>query len=88
MINSNIQVPTDTIYASKPSATVEGLIAEDPFPQSPSDKGHDGEAQGIRDENGTAGRVSTKNFFLVAENHSDVSEEEGWISISHGSLTV
>lgn len=76
--------PADTRYASKPSATLEGLIAEDPFIQSPTAEGHSGEALVIGDENGTAGGVSTKNYSFVVENHSDVSEEEGWITIPHG----
>ncbi|KAJ9187545.1 hypothetical protein P3X46_002988 [Hevea brasiliensis] len=78
--------PADSRYASKPSATLEGLIAEDPFLQSPPAEGHGGEAQATGDENGTVGGVSSKNYSFAVENHLDVSEGEGWITIPHGEL--
>ncbi|XP_002520139.2 uncharacterized protein LOC8287018 isoform X1 [Ricinus communis] len=84
--------PIDTRYASsKPSATLEGLIAEDPFQQSPTaTEAHDDDAahgSTVAGENGRAGGgASAKNESIDVENHSDVSEEEGWITIPHGKL--
>ncbi|XP_037492075.1 uncharacterized protein LOC105649777 isoform X2 [Jatropha curcas] len=78
--------PADTRQTSKPSGTLEGLIAEDPFPQSPTAQARDGEAQGSGDENGTVGGASAKNDSHVVANHQDVSEEEGWITIPQGEL--
>ncbi|XP_050237601.1 uncharacterized protein LOC126687200 [Mercurialis annua] len=88
------ELQMDSRYASaKPTATLEGLIAEDSFPQSPSPVAtlHDGTAQGSstnEGENGTpaAPGVSAQNESFAMENHSDVSEEEGWITIPHGEL--
>ncbi|KAG2294522.1 hypothetical protein Bca52824_041191 [Brassica carinata] len=59
--------------ATKPGSTLEGLISEEPFPQYPSvDEDHlaDGEAN-----------ANTGGFGM--ERFSDVSDEEGWISIPY-----
>ncbi|XP_065863064.1 uncharacterized protein [Euphorbia lathyris] len=44
------------------------------------------EAQTLVDENGTTGVASANSDDLVVENHLDVSEKEGWITIPQGKL--
>lgn len=74
---------TDTHHMSKPSATLEGLIAEDPYPQYSAAEDGDGEVDEVGGENGSIAGPSTKNDAPIVENHSDVNEEEGWITIPY-----
>ncbi|KAF8051892.1 hypothetical protein N665_1657s0012, partial [Sinapis alba] len=74
------QPPPET---TKPGSTLEGLIAEEPFPQYPSVEDHhlvDGSRDGD-DGNGESNAANTGGFGM--ERFSDVSEEEGWISIPY-----
>lgn len=73
----------DTRYVSKPAATLEGLISEDPFPESPVAEDRDGETDVVGVENDAVPGPNGKNDSLTLENHSDVSEEEGWITIPY-----
>ncbi|KAK2990797.1 hypothetical protein RJ640_012698, partial [Escallonia rubra] len=68
---------------SKSAATLEGLTAQDPFPESSSADNHDRESDGFRSENGGAGGSSVKDNSPSIENHIDVSEDEGWIAIPY-----
>ncbi|XVE53295.1 hypothetical protein DITRI_Ditri02bG0192800 [Diplodiscus trichospermus] len=68
----------DLTYVSKSSATLEGLIAEESFPDYPAAENHDGETNGFVGE--TSGVASVKNAY-VPKSHTDVSEEDGWITI-------
>ncbi|KAL0538922.1 hypothetical protein IC582_023092 [Cucumis melo] len=74
--------PPAAYYAPKPAVTLEGLISEDPFPQySVVDDDNDEEADASGGENGSiAGHREKSGRFGVVK-HSDVSEEEGWITI-------
>ncbi|XP_021908464.1 uncharacterized protein LOC110822625 isoform X1 [Carica papaya] len=75
------ETPAEIPYVTKPSATLEGLIAEDPFPQySRVD-----DSDGVPGENGGTG-PSAKSDTSMMESHSDVSEEEGWITIPYRKL--
>lgn len=71
-------LPPVAYYAPKPAVTLEGLISEDPFPQYSVVDDNDEEADASGGENGShkdkSGRASVVK-------HSDVSEEEGWITI-------
>ncbi|XWS34040.1 hypothetical protein CRYUN_Cryun21dG0005300 [Craigia yunnanensis] len=70
----------ESTYVSKSVTTLEGLIAEDPFPEYPTVENHDRETNGFLGEN--AGLASDK-YASVPDNHTDVSEEDGWITIPY-----
>lgn len=79
VIKEQVSAPVPVHESPSPAVTLEGLIAEDSFPQS------EVRDMGIGGENGSV--AATKNdSSLVLENHSDVSEEEGWIIIPFGEL--
>ncbi|XP_042517783.1 uncharacterized protein LOC122091735 [Macadamia integrifolia] len=78
--------PTVSHSASKAATTLEGLIAEDPYPTSTSNEDGDVEDNGISGESGGLSSRRTKNRFPIVENHSDVSENEGWITIPYKEL--
>lgn len=79
VIKEQVPAPVPALESPSPAVTLEGLIAEDSFPQS------EVRDMGIGGENGSV--AATKNdSSLVLENHSDVSEEEGWIVIPFGEL--
>ncbi|XP_076914805.1 uncharacterized protein LOC143573926 [Bidens hawaiensis] len=65
----------------KPSATLEDLVTEDPFPLASLVETFDGRSEGIVSENGAFGGLSTKNGAHAVDKHIDVCEEEGWITI-------
>lgn len=67
---------------TKPGSTLEGLIAEEPFPQYPSVEDLDRVADGSRDDDGN-GVSNSKTGGYGMERFSDVSEEEGWIAIPY-----
>ena len=76
VIKEQVSAPVPVHESPSPAVTLEGLIAEDSFPQS------EVRDMGIGGENGSV--AATKNdSSLVLENHSDVSEEEGWITIPY-----
>ncbi|CAN1321266.1 hypothetical protein LINPERPRIM_LOCUS31971 [Linum perenne] len=76
----------DAQYMAKPSKTLEGLISEDPFPDSPMSRGHEGGIDEVGSESGDDVGSATKKDSSVIEGHSDVSEGEGWITIPHKEL--
>lgn len=78
------EAPVQALNSPKVSGPLEGLVSEDPFPQSPMGGGRNADAQELVDENGsTRGAIANSDDF-VAENHSLVSEKEGWITIPQG----
>ncbi|KAJ6313300.1 hypothetical protein OIU77_014749 [Salix suchowensis] len=79
VIKEHVSAPVSAHESPAPAVTLEGLIAEDSFPQS------EVRDMGIGGENGSDAATKTDSL-LVLENHSDVSEEEGWIVIPFGEL--
>ncbi|CAH8260889.1 unnamed protein product [Arabidopsis lyrata] len=74
------QPPPET---AKPGVTLEGLIAEESFPQYPSvEEDLDRLANGSRDDDGS-GESNAKSGGSGMDRFSDVSEEEGWIAIPY-----
>ncbi|OMO90287.1 hypothetical protein CCACVL1_07423 [Corchorus capsularis] len=73
----------ESTYVSKSATTLEGLIAEDPFPEYPTVENHGGEINGFEGEN--AGVASDKDASFP-QSHTDVSEEDGWITIPNKDL--
>ncbi|CAD5323388.1 unnamed protein product [Arabidopsis thaliana] len=74
------QPPPET---AKPGVTLEGLIAEEHFPQYPSvdeDLDRVGDGSGDLDGNGES---NAKSGGSGMERFSDVSEEQGWIAIPY-----
>lgn len=71
------EISKGTQHVTKPTATLEGLIAEDSFPNYFVDEIH-GEVGG---ENGSVAGLSSKSDSPDLVNLSDVTEEEGWITI-------
>lgn len=68
-------------YAPKPAITLESLISEMPFPQYSVVDDIDDEVDASAGENGSiAGNKENSGCASVGK-HSDVSEEEGWITI-------
>ncbi|WCJ32496.1 hypothetical protein M5689_013916 [Euphorbia peplus] len=80
------ETPVETRKAPKVSGPLEGLVAEDPFPQSPMGEDRRAEVEELVDENGTSRVANASSDDLVPENHLDVSEKEGWITIPQGKL--
>ncbi|PUZ67166.1 hypothetical protein GQ55_3G411200 [Panicum hallii var. hallii] len=78
------RIPEDTL--PKPATTLEGLIiAEDSY-QPPSARGEDGAASnGPGDAGAGSGSLDLKGQVLPGT-HTDVAEEEGWITIPYKSL--
>ncbi|KAI3433073.1 uncharacterized protein J3R85_007267 [Psidium guajava] len=75
---------TDAHKMSRSVTTLEGLIAEDSFPPIDSAEGSGGEAAGYEDVN-IVGSGTSSDASLLGK-HSDVSEEEGWITIPSNKL--
>lgn len=78
--------PADTSFVPKPASTLEGLIAEDPFPLYASSDDRDGESDGVGAETGGIAGSSARNDTSFVENHTDVAEEEGWITIPYSTF--
>lgn len=79
---------TDANYVSRNVTTLEGLIAEDSFSEN-SMMGEDhgeGGVDGIGAENGSVMGLSSKGDSSIVENHIDVAEDEGWITIPYKKL--
>ncbi|XP_022733470.1 uncharacterized protein LOC111287295 [Durio zibethinus] len=74
----------ESTYVSKSVTTLEGLMVEDSFPEFPTVETHDGETNGFLGSN--AGLVGDKNA-SIPKNHTDVSEEDGWITIPYKDLS-
>lgn len=74
---------SDTLYKPKPGTTLEGLIAEEPNPEYSPVEDHYGETVGVEGENGNVGGPCAKDESPALMEHSDVSEEEGWITIPY-----
>ncbi|KAJ8773769.1 hypothetical protein K2173_006419 [Erythroxylum novogranatense] len=80
--------PVETVYTSKTKATLEGLIADDPFPESPIAEEPD---QALEDNDGENAKFldsSTIKDTAAVGDHLDVSAEEGTIIIPMRELPV
>ncbi|PON67495.1 heat-inducible transcription repressor [Parasponia andersonii] len=73
-------------HIPKPTASLEALIAEDPYPRYSLIEDHDGEADGFGGENASTAVLDAKKDSSIVAKHSDVSEEEGWITIPYKEL--
>lgn len=72
---------SDEENQAKTTTTLEGLIDEDPFPPTPSSN------NAGRDFNSKFGAAfSATSNVSGLENHVDVTEEQGWITIPHKEL--
>ncbi|KAL5553950.1 hypothetical protein UlMin_041351 [Ulmus minor] len=80
------EFPAETHQMSKPTASLETLIADNPYPQYSSVANHDGEIDGFGSENGHNSVPDAKKDSSIIAKHSDVSEEEGWITIPYKDL--
>ncbi|KAH7570158.1 hypothetical protein JRO89_XS05G0059900 [Xanthoceras sorbifolium] len=78
--------PVDASPLTKSTPTLEGLIGEESFPRYSSGDDLDHETDGVGGDNGGIAGHSAKNDSSVVENHTDVSEEEGWITIPYKEL--
>ncbi|XP_057777104.1 uncharacterized protein LOC130995724 isoform X2 [Salvia miltiorrhiza] len=85
MLRSNNSQPSvketqvDANYVSKAASTLEGLIAEDAFPESTSSEPRYSESEEFGNENGMAADSSGKNNQV--DSHIDVTEDNGSIVI-------
>ncbi|KAD5960192.1 hypothetical protein E3N88_11664 [Mikania micrantha] len=68
-------------YNRKPTATLEDLVAEDPFPLASLVESFDRRSEEIVSETDPFGGLSTKNEAPVVDKHINVGKEEGWITI-------
>ncbi|CAK9172207.1 unnamed protein product [Ilex paraguariensis] len=73
-------------YVSKPTTTLEGLIAEDPLLQGTVIEEHDRESEAYGNENGGLAGSNGKNTPHIVDNHKDVTEHEGFITIPYKEL--
>ncbi|KAG5566703.1 hypothetical protein RHGRI_002304 [Rhododendron griersonianum] len=78
---------TDANYASKDGMTLGGLMAEDTYPRNSKgeDQGKD-PTDGIWVESGSVMGASSKSDTPIVENHIDVAEDEGWITVPYRPL--
>ena len=69
----------------KSATTLEGLIAEDPFPKSSGEEdGGGGDSDATGDASAAPADLNLEKQLPMANNHSDVAEDEGWITIPQG----
>ncbi|KAA8529469.1 hypothetical protein F0562_033732 [Nyssa sinensis] len=68
------------------ATTLEGFIAEDPFPQNSSAEDHDRETNGVGGKNGGVLGPSLKNGSPIVQNHIEVTEDQGFITIPYKEL--
>ncbi|XP_044494589.1 uncharacterized protein LOC123217566 isoform X3 [Mangifera indica] len=74
--------PAATSFLPKPRTTLENLIAEDTYPRYSTADDRDGGTESFEIQNGgSIEGFSENNDSRAVENHTDVSEEEGWITI-------
>lgn len=80
--------PAATSFLPKHPSTLENLIAEDAYTRYSTANYLGGEIESVGGENGGSIEVSCeKNDSPVVENHTDVSEEEGWIIIPYSTIS-
>ncbi|KAF8401958.1 hypothetical protein HHK36_012909 [Tetracentron sinense] len=77
---------TDANSMAKRVTTLEGLIAEDPYPQYSTGEDGDRESDGVGGGSGSVAVPSAENDSPILEKHSDVTEDEGWITIPNKEL--
>lgn len=68
-------------------ATLEGLIAEDPFPEGTSSETCNAEKEEFGDENGTTAVSSGKDNSQV-DSHMEVKEDDGFIIIPYSTILL
>lgn len=73
-------------YVTKAATTLEGLIAEDPFPESKSSETCNAERDEFGDEDGRTAVSSGKDSFQV-DSHIDVTEDNGLIIIPYSMIS-
>ncbi|XP_048427851.1 uncharacterized protein LOC125471475 [Pyrus x bretschneideri] len=73
--------PAETYATPKSATTLEGLIAEDSYPQYSTTEDNAAESE----SSGENGIGATKETSVIAK-HYDVSDEEGWIAIPYKEL--
>lgn len=74
---------TEKPQIPKPTASLEALIADDSYPRYSTVEDNDGEADGFGGENASIAAPDAKKDSSIVAKHSDVSEEEGWITIPY-----
>ncbi|XP_060963224.1 uncharacterized protein LOC115703035 [Cannabis sativa] len=76
----------ETHHIPKPTASLEALIADDPYRRYSALEDHDKEIEDFGGEKGSIAVSDAKKDSTVSK-HSDVSEEEGWITIPYKELS-
>ena len=74
----------DTSHRSTSGSALETLISDDPYTRYSTIEECDVENDEVGVENGSISGSNSKNDSPFVAKHSDVSEEEGWISIPYG----
>ncbi|XP_027097313.1 uncharacterized protein [Coffea arabica] len=80
------EIQGDAHQRVKLATTLEGLIAEDPFPENMVAESRNGDSEVYGTENGSFDHTSAKSNSHVEGTHVDVSEDEGWIAIPYKEL--
>ncbi|XP_024987800.1 uncharacterized protein LOC112522732 [Cynara cardunculus var. scolymus] len=65
----------------KLAAKLDGLMAENQYPVTSFADDYDGKREGAGSKHGRLGAISTLNGLTIVDKHTDVHEEEGWITI-------
>lgn len=73
------ETPVEANYATKAASTLEGLIAEDPYPETTSSEIRYSDSDEFGNENGMTTVSSGKNNQV--DSHIDVTEDNGLIVI-------
>ncbi|CAI9092730.1 OLC1v1028053C3 [Oldenlandia corymbosa var. corymbosa] len=80
------EIQKEVTHPLKRTATLEGLIAEDPFPDTMLAGSRNGETEGYNYENGSFEHSNGKSDSHIEGGHIDVAEGEGWIAIPYKEL--
>ncbi|KAK4261177.1 hypothetical protein QN277_004214 [Acacia crassicarpa] len=77
---------TDPRQTTSSTSTLETLISEDSFKHSSITEEYNREIDGAEGEDGTMTTMNSIDDFPGVAKHSDVSDEEGWITIPYKEL--
>lgn len=88
MLRSNSQETRAEVNdVTNAASTLEGLIAEDPFPEGTSSETCNAETNEVGDENGITAVSSGKNNSQV-DSHIEVKENDGCVIIPYSMISL
>lgn len=80
--------PANTHQKTLSASTLETIVSEDSFKQTSITEEFNRETDGVECENGTLNSLNSLDDLPSVAKHSDVSDEEGWITIPYSMSTL